>query len=47
MTVAEVNETLCKGCGLCVAACRGKAVSLRGFDDRQLLAEMEALLTVA
>jgi heterodisulfide reductase subunit A len=43
--VAEVNETLCKGCGLCVAACRGKALSLRGFSDRQLLAEMGALLT--
>jgi len=46
-TVAQVNETLCKGCGLCVAACRGKAISLRGFDDQQLLAEMDALLTVA
>jgi heterodisulfide reductase subunit A len=45
--VAEVNETLCKGCGLCVAACRGKAISLRGFNDRQLLAEMGALLAVA
>ena len=46
-TVAELNETLCKGCGLCVAACRGKAISLRGFSDQQLLAEMDALLTVA
>ena len=45
--VAEVDETLCKGCGLCVSACRGKALSLRGFDDRQLLAEMGALLAVA
>ena len=43
-TVAEVNETLCKGCGLCVAACRGKAISLRGYNDRQLLAELGALL---
>ena len=41
---AQVNETLCKGCGLCAAACRGKALSLRGYDDRQLLAEMGALL---
>jgi heterodisulfide reductase subunit A len=45
--VAQVNETLCKGCGLCASACRGKAIALRGFDDRQLLAEMGALLTVA
>jgi heterodisulfide reductase subunit A len=42
--VAQLNETLCKGCGLCVSACRGKAMSLRGYDDRQVLAEMEALL---
>ena len=44
--VAQVNETLCKGCGLCVSACRGKAISLHGFNDRQLLAEMGALLAV-
>ena len=44
---AAINETICKGCGLCVAACRGKAISLRGFNDQQLLAEMEALLTMA
>jgi len=30
-----------------VAACRGKAISLRGYDDRQLLAEMAGLLKVA
>jgi heterodisulfide reductase subunit A len=45
--VAQVNETLCKGCGLCASACRGKALSLRGFNDQQLLAEMGALLAVA
>jgi len=45
--MAQVNETLCKGCGLCASACRGKAMSLRGFNDQQLLVEMGALLTVA
>jgi heterodisulfide reductase subunit A len=44
--VAQVDETACKGCGLCVSACRGKALSLRGYDDRQLLAEVGALLAV-
>jgi heterodisulfide reductase subunit A len=38
-----VNEGLCKGCGLCVADCRGGAIKLRGFSDQQLLAEVSAL----
>jgi heterodisulfide reductase subunit A len=41
--VATVNEALCKGCGLCVAACRPKAINLRGFTNQQLLAEVKAL----
>jgi heterodisulfide reductase subunit A len=44
--LARVDETSCKGCGLCVSACRGKAISLHGYDDRQLLAEVDALLAV-
>ncbi len=43
--VAQINAALCKGCGLCVASCRGKAIALRGFDDAQLLTQMETLLT--
>jgi heterodisulfide reductase subunit A-like polyferredoxin len=42
--VAEINEALCKGCGLCVAGCRGKAISLRGYTDTQLLTQLESLL---
>ncbi len=42
--VSEINEALCKGCGLCVAACRGKAITLRGFNDMQLLTQLETLL---
>jgi heterodisulfide reductase subunit A len=45
--VAEINEALCKGCGLCVVGCRGKAISLRGFDDTQLLSQLEALLQLS
>jgi heterodisulfide reductase subunit A len=44
--LAQVDETSCKGCGLCVSACRGKAISLYGYNDRQLLAEIDALLAV-
>jgi heterodisulfide reductase subunit A len=37
---AHVIETLCKGCGTCTAACPSKSISLRHFNDGQLLAEM-------
>ena len=37
---AHVIEALCKGCGTCTAACPSKSISLRHFDDGQLLAEM-------
>jgi heterodisulfide reductase subunit A len=42
---AEVNATLCKGCGTCVVACRPKAITLKHFDDRQVVAELEGLLS--
>lgn len=41
--VAQVNPAVCKGCGLCVAGCRGHALFLHGFSDQQLLAEVDAL----
>jgi len=42
-TVAKVNEGLCTGCGLCAAACRANAITLRGFNDEQLFAVVNAL----
>ncbi|TEU18560.1 MAG: hypothetical protein E3J21_05725 [Anaerolineales bacterium] len=42
--VAEINAALCKGCGVCVAACRGGAITLHGFTDQQLLAQLSSLL---
>jgi heterodisulfide reductase subunit A len=42
-TVASINESLCKGCGICVAACRPGAIKLRGFSDQQILAEVMSL----
>ena len=42
-TVASVNEGLCHGCGTCVAGCRSSSVQLRGFNDEQLLSEVDAL----
>jgi heterodisulfide reductase subunit A2 len=40
---AEIQATLCKGCGLCVASCRSGAIRLKGFDDSQIMAMIDAL----
>ena len=40
---AEVNPVLCKGCGLCVASCRSGAISLKGFEDGQIMAMIDEL----
>ncbi|MGB3129209.1 MAG: 4Fe-4S binding protein, partial [Dehalococcoidia bacterium] len=42
--IAAVNESLCKGCGLCVVACRPGAINLRGFTSQQLLSEVLTLV---
>lgn len=42
-TVASVNEGICKGCGTCAAACRSLSAQLRGFEGKQILAEIDAL----
>jgi heterodisulfide reductase subunit A len=40
---AQINPALCKGCGLCVASCRSGAIGLKGFDNNQIFAMIEAL----
>ena len=40
---AEVNEALCKGCGVCTASCLAAAIDLKGFDNEQILAMLEAV----
>jgi heterodisulfide reductase subunit A len=40
---AAVNPVLCKGCGLCVTSCRSGAINLKGFEEGQLMAMIEAL----
>jgi heterodisulfide reductase subunit A-like polyferredoxin len=39
---AEINPALCKGCGLCVASCRSGAINLKGFDQSQIFAMIDA-----
>ncbi|MBU4002466.1 MAG: 4Fe-4S binding protein, partial [Proteobacteria bacterium] len=40
---AQINPALCKGCGLCVASCRSGAIGLKGFDNDQIFAMIEAI----
>jgi len=41
---AEINPALCKGCGACTAACRSGCITLDGFDDVQIMAQIAALV---
>ncbi len=41
--VAAVNEALCQGCGGCTVACRAGAIDLKGFTNRQIMAEVDAI----
>jgi heterodisulfide reductase subunit A-like polyferredoxin len=40
---ATINAALCKGCGLCVASCRSGAIHLKGFDNHQIFAMLDAM----
>jgi heterodisulfide reductase subunit A-like polyferredoxin len=40
---ATINAALCKGCGLCVASCRSGAIHLKGFDNDQIFAMLDAV----
>lgn len=41
-TVSSVNPGQCQGCGACTSECRSGALNLRGFTNKQLLAEVDA-----
>ncbi|MDQ7794854.1 MAG: FAD-dependent oxidoreductase [bacterium] len=41
---AAVEKAVCKGCGACAATCWCGAITLRGFTEEQILAEVAALL---
>ena len=41
---AVVNPVLCKGDGLCNAKCPTGAISLKHFNDKELLSQIDAAL---
>lgn len=42
--MAEVDPMLCRGCGKCAVACPAKAVSIFGFTDDQIIAQIDEAL---
>ena len=45
VSVCEVNEAMCKGCGSCAGYCPSGAASIRHFTERQIFAEINGLLS--
>lgn len=41
--VAKVNEAVCQGCGACTVTCPSGAMDLKGFTNRQIMAEVDAI----
>jgi heterodisulfide reductase subunit A2 len=42
-----VNEVLCKGCGTCGSACPAGAIVSKHFTDRQILSEIEGIMSMS
>ncbi len=41
--VAQVNPAVCQGCGACTVACMSGAMDLKGFSNKQIFAEVDAI----
>ncbi len=43
--IMVVNEVLCKGCSACASACPSNAITLKHYTPKQLLSQIEAILS--
>ena len=41
--VAQVNSAVCQGCGACTVVCPSGAMDLKGFTNKQIMAEVDAI----
>ena len=41
--VAQVNPAVCQGCGACTVTCPSGAMDLKGFTNRQIMAEVDSI----
>ena len=41
--VSQVNEAVCQGCGCCTVTCPSGAMDLKGFTNKQIMAEVDAI----
>ncbi len=41
--VAVVNDAVCQGCGACTVTCPSGAMDLKGFSNKQIMAEVDAI----
>jgi len=41
--VARVNPAVCQGCGACTVTCPSGAMDLKGFTNKQIMAEVDAI----
>ncbi|MBE5759002.1 MAG: CoB--CoM heterodisulfide reductase iron-sulfur subunit A family protein [Clostridiales bacterium] len=41
--VAQVNPAVCQGCGACTVTCPSGAMDLKGFSNKQIMSEVDAI----
>jgi heterodisulfide reductase subunit A-like polyferredoxin len=45
--VIEIDEAICRGCGVCTCVCPREAIRLNFYEDEQLTSKIDALLEAA